>query len=184
MRKLLRFLKDYKKESILSPLFKLLEASFELFVPLVMAAIIDTGIGNKDGGFILKMCGILILLALVGLTCSITAQYFAAKAAVGFATKVRHALFDHIQKLSYTEMDTAGTDTMITRMTSDINQAQSGVNMVLRLFLRSPFIVFGAMIMAFTIDVKAALIFVVTIPVLSVVVFGICLLYTSPSPRD
>lgn len=176
MRKLLRFLKDYKKESILSPLFKLLEASFELFVPLVMAAIIDTGIGNKDGGFILKMCGILILLALVGLTCSITAQYFAAKAAVGFATKVRHALFDHIQKLSYAEMDTAGTDTMITRMTSDINQAQSGVNMVLRLFLRSPFIVFGAMIMAFTIDVKAALIFVVTIPVLSVVVFGIMII--------
>lgn len=176
MRKLLRFLKDYKKESILSPLFKLLEASFELFVPLVMAAIIDTGIGNKDGGFILKMCGILILLALVGLTCSITAQYFAAKAAVGFATKVRHALFDHIQKLSYTEMDTAGTDTMITRMTSDINQAQSGVNMVLRLFLRSPFIVFGAMIMAFTIDVKVALIFVVTIPVLSVVVFGIMII--------
>lgn len=176
MRKLLRFLKDYKKESILSPLFKLLEASFELFVPLVMAAIIDTGIGNKDGGFILKMCGILILLALVGLTCSITAQYFAAKAAVGFATKVRHALFDHIQKLSYTEMDTAGTDTMITRMTSDINQAQFGVNMVLRLFLRSPFIVFGAMIMAFTIDVKAALIFVVTIPVLSVVVFGIMII--------
>lgn len=176
MRKLLRFLKDYKKESILSPLFKLLEASFELFVPLVMAAIIDTGIGNKDGGFILKMCGILILLALVGLTCSITAQYFAAKAAVGFATKVRHALFDHIQKLSYTEMDTAGKDTMITRMTSDINQAQSGVNMVLRLFLRSPFIVFGAMIMAFTIDVKAALIFVVTIPVLSVVVFGIMII--------
>lgn len=176
MRKLLRFLKDYKKESILSPLFKLLEASFELFVPLVMAAIIDTGIGNKDGGFILKMCGILILLALVGLTCSITAQYFAAKAAVGFATKVRHALFDHIQKLSYTEMDTAGTDTMITRMTSDINQAQSGVNMVLRLFLRSPFIVFGAMIMAFTIDVKAALIFVVTIPVLSVVAFGIMII--------
>lgn len=176
MRKLLRFLKDYKKESILSPLFKLLEASFELLVPLVMAAIIDAGIGNKDGGFILKMCGILILLALVGLTCSITAQYFAAKAAVGFATKVRHALFDHIQKLSYTEMDTAGTDTMITRMTSDINQAQSGVNMVLRLFLRSPFIVFGAMIMAFTIDVKAALIFVVTIPVLSVVVFGIMII--------
>ena len=176
MRKLLRFLKDYKKESILSPLFKLLEASFELFVPLVMAAIIYTGIGNKDGGFILKMCGILILLAIVGLTCSITAQYFAAKAAVGFATKVRHALFDHIQKLSYTEMDTAGTDTMITRMTSDINQAQSGVNMVLRLFLRSPFIVFGAMIMAFTIDVKAALIFVVTIPVLSVVVFGIMII--------
>lgn len=176
MRKLLRFLKDYKKESILSPLFKLLEASFELFVPLVMAAIIDTGIDNKDGGFILKMCGILILLAIVGLTCSITAQYFAAKAAVGFATKVLHALFDHIQKLSYTEMDTAGTDTMITRMTSDINQAQSGVNMVLRLFLRSPFIVFGAMIMAFTIDVKAALIFVVTIPVLSVVVFGIMII--------
>ena len=176
MRSLLKYLKDYKKESILAPVFKMLEASFELFVPLVMAAIIDTGIGNKDGGFILKMCGILILLALVGLTCSITAQYFAAKAAVGFATKVRHALFDHIQKLSYTEMDTAGTDTMITRMTSDINQAQSGVNMVLRLFLRSPFIVFGAMIMAFTIDVKAALIFVVTIPVLSVVVFGIMII--------
>ena len=175
MRKLLRFLKDYKKESILSPLFKLLEASFELFVPLVMAAIIDTGIGNKDGGFILKMCGILILLAIVGLTCSITAQYFAAKAAVGFATKVRHALFDHIQKLSYTEMDTAGTDTMITRMTSDINQVQSGVNLVLRLFLRSPFIVFGAMIMAFTVDVKAALVFVVTIPLLSLIVFGIML---------
>ena len=176
MKELLRYIKGYKKETILAPLFKLLEASFELFVPLVMAAIIDTGIGNKDGGFILKMCGILILLAIVGLTCSITAQYFAAKAAVGFATKVRHALFDHIQKLSYTEMDTAGTDTMITRMTSDINQAQSGVNMVLRLFLRSPFIVFGAMIMAFTIDVKAALIFVVTIPVLSVVVFGIMII--------
>ena len=175
MRKLLRFLKDYKKESILSPLFKLLEASFELFVPLVMAAIIDTGIGNEDGGFILKMCGILILLALVGLTCSITAQYFAAKAAVGFATKVRHALFDHIQKLSYTEMDTAGTDTMITRMTSDINQIQTGVNLVLRLFLRSPFIVFGAMIMSFTIDVKSAMTFVVTIPALSIVVFGIML---------
>ena len=176
MRKLLRFLKDYKKESVLSPLFKLLEATFELLVPLVMAAIIDKGIANRDTTFILKMCGILVLLALVGLVCSITAQFYAAKAAVGFAAKVRHALFAHIQSLSFSEMDELGTDTMITRMTSDINQTQSGVNLVLRLFLRSPFIVFGAMIMAFTIDVKAALIFVVTIPVLSVVVFGIMLI--------
>lgn len=176
MRKLLRFLKDYKKESVLSPLFKLLEATFELLVPLVMAAIIDKGIANRDTTFILKMCGILILLALVGLVCSITAQFYAAKAAVGFAAKVRHALFAHIQSLSFSEMDELGTDTMITRMTSDINQTQSGVNLVLRLFLRSPFIVFGAMIMAFTIDVKAALVFVITIPVLSVVVFGIMLI--------
>ena len=156
MRKLLVYLKDYKKESILSPLFKLLEASFELFVPLVMAAIIDVGIANSDKPYIIKMCGVLILLAVIGLTCSITAQYFAAKAAVGFATKLRHALFEHIENLSYTEIDTIGTSTMITRMTSDINQTQSGVNMVLRLFLRSPFIVFGAMVMAFTVDVKAA----------------------------
>ncbi len=176
MKKLLVYLKDYKKESILSPLFKLLEASFELFVPLVMAAIIDVGIANSDKPYIIKMCGVLILLAVIGLTCSITAQYFAAKAAVGFATKLRHALFEHIENLSYTEIDTIGTSTMITRMTSDINQTQSGVNMVLRLFLRSPFIVFGAMVMAFTVDVKAALIFVVTIPVLAVVVFGIMLI--------
>lgn len=176
MKKLLVFLKDYKKESILGPLFKLLEASFELFVPLVMAAIIDVGIANKDTSYILKMCGVLILLAVIGLTCSITAQFFAAKAAVGFAAKLRHALFSHIQSLSYSEMDAIGTSTMITRMTSDINQVQSGVNMVLRLFLRSPFIVFGAMVMAFTIDVKAALIFVVTIPLLAIVVFGIMLI--------
>ena len=175
MKKLLVFLKDYKKESILGPLFKLLEASFELFVPLVMAAIIDVGIANRDTSYILKMCGVLILLAVIGLTCSITAQFFAAKAAVGFATKLRHALFSHIQSLSYSEMDAIGTSTMITRMTSDINQVQSGVNMVLRLFLRSPFIVFGAMVMAFTIDVRAALIFVVTIPLLAIVVFGIML---------
>ncbi|MDE7063372.1 MAG: ABC transporter ATP-binding protein, partial [Lachnospiraceae bacterium] len=173
MRKLLRFLKGYKKECILSPLFKLLEVCFELFVPLVMAAIIDRGIAGEDIGFIMKMCGVLVLLAVVGLTCSLTAQFFAAKAAVGFGTRVRHALFDHIQRLSYSEMDEAGTDTLITRMTSDINQVQSGVNMVLRLFLRSPVVVFGAMIMAFTIDVKSAWIFVVAIPLLSLVVFGI-----------
>ncbi|MCI5621686.1 MAG: ABC transporter ATP-binding protein/permease [Lachnospiraceae bacterium] len=182
MKKLLRFLKDYRKECVISPLFKLLEATFELFVPLVMAAIIDTGIANGDRGYILKMFALLILLAVVGLTCSITAQYFAAKAAVGFATKVRHALFAHIQSLSYTEIDGTGTNTMITRMTSDINQAQNGVNMVLRLFLRSPFIVFGAMVMAFTIDVKAALIFVVTIPLLAIVVFGI-MFWTIPLYR-
>lgn len=176
MKKLLVYLKDYKKESILGPLFKLLEASFELFVPLVMAAIIDVGIANADRAYILKMCGVLILLAVIGLTCSITAQFFAAKAAVGFAAKLRHALFSHIQSLSYSEMDAIGTSTMITRMTSDINQVQSGVNMVLRLFLRSPFIVFGAMVMAFTIDVRAALIFVVTIPLLAIVVFGIMLI--------
>lgn len=173
VKKLLIYLKDYKKESILGPLFKLLEATFELFVPLVMAAIIDTGIANGDRPYITKMCFVLILLGLVGLVSSVTAQYFAAKAAVGFSTKLRYALFQHIQSLSFSEMDTVGTSTLITRMTSDINQVQSGVNMALRLFLRSPFIVFGAMIMAFTIDVKAALIFVITIPVLSIVVFGI-----------
>lgn len=175
MKKLLGYLKDYKKESLLGPLFKLLEASFELIVPLVMAAIIDTGVENGDRPYIMKMCLVLVLLAVIGLTCSITAQYFAAKAAVGCATGLRHALFSHIESLSFTEMDTVGTSTLITRMTSDINQVQNGVNLVLRLFLRSPFIVFGAMIMAFTIDVKAALVFVVTIPLLSVVVFGIML---------
>ena len=176
MRKLLIYLRNYKKETVLAPLFKMLEASFELFVPLVMAAIIDDGIGGGNIGLTLRMGGLLIVLALVGLVCSITAQYFAAKAAVGFATELKHALFAHIQGLSYTEIDTLGTSTMITRMTSDINQVQNGVNMVLRLFLRSPFIVFGAMIMAFTIDVQAALIFVVTIPLLSVVVFGIMMI--------
>ena len=176
MKKLLVFLKDYKKETVLAPLFKLLEASFELLVPLVMAAIIDKGIGNADRGYIGRMCFVMIMLGVVGLVCCITAQYFAAKAAVGFAAKMKHALFAHIQSLSFTEMDTVGTSTLITRMTSDSNQVQNGVNMVLRLFLRSPFIVFGAMVMAFTIDVKAALVFVVTIPLLSVVVFGIMML--------
>lgn len=176
MKKLLVYLKDYKKESVLGPLFKLLEATFELIVPLVMAAIIDTGVATGDKSYIMKMCMVLVLLAVIGLTCSVTAQYFAAKAAVGFATKLRHALFAHIERLSFTEMDTVGTATLITRMTSDVNQVQNGVNLVLRLFLRSPFIVFGAMVMAFTIDVKAALVFVVTIPLLSIIVFGIMLI--------
>ena len=168
MKKLLQYLGNYKKESILGPLFKLLEASFELIVPLVMAAIIDTGVANADRPYIMKMSLVLFLLALIGLVCAITAQYFAAKAAVGCATGLRHALFEHIETLSFTEMDTVGTSTLITRMTSDVNQVQNGVNLVLRLFLRSPFIVSGAMVMAFTIDVKAALVFVVTIPLLSV----------------
>ena len=176
MKKLLVYLKDYIKESIIAPLFKLLEASFELIVPLVMAAIIDCGIGQGDKGYIYKMSAVLVALAAVGFICAVVAQYFAAKAAVGFSTKLRHALFEHIETLSFSEMDTIGTSTLITRMTSDINQVQSGVNMVLRLFLRSPFIVFGAMIMAFTVDVKGALIFVVTIPLLSVVVFGVMLI--------
>lgn len=178
MKKLLIYLKDYKKETVLAPLFKLLEASFELFVPLVMAAIIDNGIANGDRGYIGRMCLVLIALGIIGLTCSITAQYFAAKAAVGFAAQMKHALFAHIQSLSFTEMDTVGTSTLITRMTSDANQVQNGVNMVLRLFLRSPFIVFGAMIMAFTIDVKSALVFVAAIPLLSLVVFGIMIITT------
>lgn len=176
LRSLLKYLRNYKKETVLAPLFKLLEASFELFVPLVMAAIIDHGIGQADGVYVLKMGGVLIALGLIGLVCSITAQYFAAKAATGFSTELRHELFEHIQKLSYTKMDTIGTSTLITRMTSDINQVQSGVNLVLRLFLRSPFIVFGAMVMAFTVDVKAALVFVAAIPLLSLVVFGIMLI--------
>lgn len=175
MKKLLVYLRDYKKECIFAPLFKLLEASFELIVPLVMAAIIDHGIAVSDRPYIFKMGGVLVLLALIGLTCSITAQYFAAKAAVGVATKLRHSLFSHIGTLSFSEMDTIGSSTLITRITSDINQVQSGVNMVLRLFLRSPFIVFGAMIMAFTVNVKAALVFVVAIPLLSVVVFSVML---------
>ncbi|MCI9175641.1 MAG: ABC transporter ATP-binding protein [Lachnospiraceae bacterium] len=173
MKKLLVYLKDYKKESILAPLFKMLEASFELIVPLVVTAIIDVGITGRDSGYILKMCLVMVALGLIGLLCSVTAQYFAAKAAAGFGTRVRHQLFAHIQTFSFTEIDQAGTATLITRMTSDINQVQSGVNMVLRLFLRSPFIVFGAMIMAFTIDLKAALIFAVAIPLLSLVVFGV-----------
>lgn len=173
MKSLLKYIKDYKKESILAPLFKMLEASFELMVPLVMASIIDRGIAYNDTAQIIKMGLILVLLAAVGLISAVTAQYFSAKAAVGFATKLRSALFAHIQSLSYTELDTIGTSTLITRMTSDVNQLQNGVNLTLRLLLRSPFIVFGAMIMAFTVDVKAALIFVVAIPLLSIVVFGI-----------
>ena len=176
MRSLLIYLKDYKKETILAPLFKMLEASFELLVPLVMAAVIDVGIAGQDRPYIVRMCLVLIALGIIGLACSVTAQYFSAKAAAGFGTGVRHALFEHIQNFTFTEMDTIGSSTLITRMTSDVNQAQSGVNLVLRLFLRSPFIVFGAMIMAFTVDVKAALIFVVVIPFLSVVVFGIMLI--------
>lgn len=176
MRKLLFYMKSYKKESVLAPLFKMLEASFELFVPLVVAAMIDVGIVNQDRPYIIKMSLIMVALGIVGLACSITAQYFSAKAAVGFAGKLRSSLFAHIQSLSFSEVDEIGTSTLITRMTSDINQIQSGVNLVLRLFLRSPFIVFGAMVMAFTIDVKAALIFAVVIPLLSLVVFGIMLI--------
>ncbi|MCR4903495.1 MAG: ABC transporter ATP-binding protein/permease [Butyrivibrio sp.] len=175
MRKLLVYLKPYTKETILAPLFKMLEASFELIVPLVVAALIDKGIAGKDTGYMLKMGLILVLLAAVGFVSSITAQYFAAKASAGFAKIVRHELFNNIQSLSYSQIDELGTSTMITRMTSDMNQVQQGVNLTLRLLLRSPFIVFGAMIMAFTISVKEALIFVVTIPLLSVVVFGIML---------
>ena len=175
MKKLLCYLKEYKKESVLGPLFKLLEATLELFVPLVVAAIIDTGIGNQDRGYVVKMCLVLVLLGLIGLAFSVTAQYFAAKAAVGFVTTIRHVLFGHIQKLSYAELDIQGTSTLITRMTSDMNQVQNGVNLTLRLLLRSPFVVIGAMVMAFTIDVKAALVFVVGIPALAVVVFGVML---------
>ena len=173
MKKLLYFMKDYKKESVLAPLFKMLEAFFELIVPLVVASIIDDGIVPKDSGHIIRMCLLLLVLAAVGLTCSVTAQYFAAKSAVGAATGIRYELFTHIQTLGYEEMDMVGTSTLITRMTSDINQVQNGINLVLRLFLRSPFIVFGAMIMAFTIDMKAAMIFVVAIILLSIVVFGV-----------
>ena len=175
MKKLLVYLKDYIKESILGPLFKLLEALFELFVPLVIAAIIDTGIENGDIGYIIKMCLVLVLLGFVGLAFSITAQYFAAKASVGFVSKIRHVLFGHIQSLSYSELDQIGTSTLITRMTSDMNQVQNGMNLALRLLLRSPFVVFGAMIMAFTIDVPSAMIFVYVTIVLLIVVFGIML---------
>ena len=176
MRSLLIYLKGYKKESILAPLFKMLEASFELFVPLVMAAVIDVGIAQADRPYIVKMCLVLVALGIVGLACSVTAQYFSAKAAAGFGTGVRHALFTHIQSFTFTEMDTLGSSTLITRMTSDVNQVQAGVNLVLRLFLRSPFIVFGAMVMAFTVDVKSAVIFVVVIPLLSLIIFGIMLI--------
>ena len=173
MKGLLKYLKNYKVESVLGPLFKMLEASFELFVPLVVASMIDIGIRNQDTGYILKMAGVLVLLAAIGLACSLTAQFFAAKAAVGFSTALRNALFAHINSLSYHEQDKIGTATLITRMTSDVNQVQSGLNLTLRLLLRSPFIVFGAMVMAFTVDTKAAMVFTVAIPALSVVVFGI-----------
>ncbi|MBQ9703581.1 MAG: ABC transporter ATP-binding protein, partial [Clostridia bacterium] len=175
MKKLLIHMKGYIKESIISPLFKLLEACFELLVPLVVALIIDVGIPNSDKSYVVKMCLIMAAFGFVGLACSLTAQYFAAKASVGFATKVKRSLFTHIQSLSYSEIDTLGTSTLITRMTSDMNQIQNGVNLTLRLFMRSPFIVFGAMAMAFTVDVKSALVFTVAIPVLSVIVFGIML---------
>ena len=176
MNKLLKYLKPYRKESVLGPLFKLLEASFELIVPLVVAAIIDTGIAGVDKGYIVRMCLVLVALGLVGLLCSVTAQYFAAKASVGFAKGLRHALYAHIQQFSYRTLDSVGISTLITRMTSDMNQVQTGLNLTLRLLLRSPFVVFGAMIMAFTIDTQAALWFAAAIPVLSVVVFGIMLL--------
>ena len=176
MKKLWVYLRDYKKECILAPLFKMLEASFELVVPLVVAALIDTGIANKDTSYIFKMCMLLIVLAIIGLICSVTAQYFSAKAAIGFGTGLRHDLFKHLMGLSFTEIDGVGTSTMITRMTSDVNQAQNGVNMVLRLFLRSPFVVFGSMVMAFTIDVKVAWIFVIAIILLSFIVFGVMLI--------
>ena len=176
---MLTHLNGYKREAVLAPLFKMLEATFDLFVPLVMADIVNVGIAAHDLHYILVRCGILLLLAVVGLACSLTAQYFSAKAAVGYSTSLRHALFEHIQKLGFSEMDTLGTSTLITRMTSDINQVQSGLNLFLRLFLRSPFVVFGAMIMAFTVNVRAAWIFVVAIPLLSVVVFGVMVI-TNP----
>lgn len=179
MKHLLNQLKQYKKESILAPLFKMLEALFDLFVPIVVADIINVGIGNQDNRYILQRCGVLVLLAVIGISCSFTAQFFAARASVGCATRLRHTLFSHIQTLGYSEIDTMGTSTLITRMTSDINQVQNGLNMFLRLFLRSPFIVFGAMVMAFTIDVKIALIFLIAIPVLAVIIFGIMKI-TSP----
>ena len=176
MKRLLSYMCAYKKESILGPLFKMLEASFELFVPLVVANMVDVGIANGSVSYVVRMGGLLLLLAIIGLTCSLTAQYFAAKAATGTATALRNNLFSHIGTLSYTEIDTIGTSTLITRMTSDINQVQNGINMTLRLLLRSPFVVFGAMVMAFTVDAHTAMVFAVTIPVLCVVVFGIMLI--------
>lgn len=176
MRKLLHFLRGYEKESVFAPLFKMLEATFELIVPLVMARIIDVGIKNQDVSYIWKLGGILVIFGVLGLASSLTAQYFAAKAAVGFGTALRHAMFHHIQQLSYGEIDRAGSSTLVVRITSDINQVQTGVNMVLRLFLRSPFIVVGAMIMAFTIDVRTAVIFLIAVPLLALVIYGIMML--------
>ena len=183
LNKMLTHLNGYKREAVLAPLFKMLEATFDLFVPLVMADIVNVGIAAHDLHYILVRCGILLLLAIIGLTCSLTAQYFSAKAAVGYSTSLRHALFEHIQKLGFTEMDTLGTSTLITRMTSDMNQVQNGLNLFLRLFLRSPFVVIGAMVMAFTVNARAALIFVVTIPLLSVVVFSIMAATRPPAGR-
>lgn len=182
MKKLMKFMKGYGKECALGPLFKLLEAAFELIIPLVVARIVDNGITQMDRGYILKMCGVMIALGVIGLICSVTAQYFAAGAAVGFCTRLRHAVLERILGLSYRQIDSMGTSTMITRMTADINQIQNGVNLTLRLLLRSPFVVFGAMIMAFTIDVQAALVFVGVIPVLCLIVFGIMLI-TMPMYR-
>ena len=182
LKKLLKFMRGYGRECFLGPLFKLLEATFELFIPLVVAGIVDKGIGGGDRGYIGKMCLTLVALGVIGLMCAVTAQYFAARAAVGFSTRLRHALMERILGLSYSQMDTLGASTMVTRMTSDVNQVQSGVNLTLRLLLRSPFVVFGAMIMAFTIDAQAALIFVGVIPVLCVIVFGIMLI-TMPMYR-
>ena len=176
MHKLMRYIKGYEKQALLAPLFKMLEACFELFVPLVIASIIDTGIKNEDAAFIWTRCGLLVLLAAIGLASSLTAQWFSAKAALGFGTALRKDLFRHIGTLSYSELDGIGTPTLVTRMTSDINQVQSGLNLFLRLFLRSPFIVFGSIVMAFIVSPKAAVIFVVTIPLLSIVVFGIMLI--------
>ena len=182
MRKLLKYMKGFGKECVLGPLFKLLEATFELFIPLVVADIVDKGIGNGDSGYVVKMCGVMIALGIIGLICAVNAQFFAAKAAVGFSSRLRHAVMEHILGLSYTEIDRLGTSTMVTRMTSDINQVQNGVNLTLRLLLRSPFVVFGAMVMAFTIDFQAALVFAGVIPVLCLVVFGIMLI-TMPMYR-
>ena len=176
MKRIMRYMRGYEKQCILGPLFKLLEAALELLVPLVVASIVDQGIGLGNRSYIVQMCLVMIGLGLVGLACSVTAQFFAARAAVGFCTRLRHALLEHILGLSYTQIDTIGTSTLITRMTSDVNQVQSGVNLCLRLLLRSPFVVFGAMIMAFTIDAQAALVFVGVIPVLCVIVFGIMLI--------
>ena len=176
MKHLLKYMKGYGKECVLGPLFKLLEASFELLIPFVVAAIVDTGIANSDTGYIVNMCLVMIALGVIGMICAFTAQYFAARAAVGFAARLRHSVMEHILKLSYSQIDTIGTSTMVTRMTADINQVQNGVNLTLRLLLRSPFVVFGAMIMAFLIDFDAALVFVGLIAVLCVIVFGIMLI--------
>ena len=176
MKRILKYMRGYGKECVLGPLFKLLEATFELLVPLVVAKIIDIGIANGDTGYIVKMCLVMVALGIVGLASAVTAQYFAAKAAVGFASRLRSALIQKLLGLTYSQIDQIGTSTMVTRMTSDVNQVQNGVNLTLRLLLRSPFVVFGAMVMAFTIDVEAALVFASVIPVLCIVVFGIMLI--------